>query len=369
MDFGIGLLGYHECWKDAAFAEQRGFATANILDSQLLGAEMFAHLALIAQATSTIRVGTLLAIPSNRHVAVTAQGIASVNRIAPGRTFLGLGSGYTARNTMGLPAVPAGVMRDYALDCRRLLDGEEILYRENDRERWIRFGQREGLHINLEDHVPVWVGGDGPKALRAVGESADGWVTTMQNGFMMAPHVIGVFKDSLAQVKAVAEGAGRTWDDDRSIVLSTGLCILVEGESPTSPRVLERVGPMAMLAFHSATDRPALLEHLPPFMQERYPIYKERVLDRLPGPPEKRYQHYHRGHLAFLLPGEEEVLTDEIIRATTLTGTIDEVTAQIREFEAAGLKNITVWTPPHKTREYIDEVADDVMPALEAAPV
>lgn len=367
MDFGIGLLGYHGCWKDAAYAEQRGFATANILDSQLLGGEMFGQLALVAHATKTIRVGTLLAIPANRHVAVTAQGIATVNRIAPGRTFLGLGSGYTARNTMGLPAVAADVMRDYALDCRRLLDDEEILYRENGRERWIRFGQREDVHINLKDHIPVWVGGDGPKALRAVAESADGWVTTMQNGFMMAPHVVEVFKDALGQIRAGADAVGRTFGDDRSIVLSTGLCILQEGESAVSPRVLERVGPMAMLAFHSATDRPTLLEHLPPFLQERYPVYRERVLDRLPGPPEKRYQHYHRGHLSHLLPGEDEVLTEEIIRATTLTGTLDEIVAQIRQFEAAGLKNVTVWTPPHKTREYIDEVSGRLMPALAAA--
>ena len=108
----LGLLGYHSCWEDVAFAERHGFATAGFVDSPLLGGETFACMALAAQATSTIRLGPFLAVPSNRSAATTAQGVATVNRLAPGRVFLALGTGYTSRNTFGLRALPATRMRD-----------------------------------------------------------------------------------------------------------------------------------------------------------------------------------------------------------------------------------------------------------------
>ena len=50
-------------------------------------------------------MGTLVAIPSNRLAPVTAAAAASINKIAPGRVIVGLGTGYTGRNTMGLPVV------------------------------------------------------------------------------------------------------------------------------------------------------------------------------------------------------------------------------------------------------------------------
>ena len=60
-------------------------------------------MALAAQNTTSIKLGTLVAIPSNRLAPVTAAAAASINRIAPGRVIVGLGTGYTGRNTMGLP--------------------------------------------------------------------------------------------------------------------------------------------------------------------------------------------------------------------------------------------------------------------------
>ncbi len=59
MQFGLGLMGYHGCWDDAAFAEAHGFASAGFVDSPLLGGETFACMALAASATTTLRLGSL----------------------------------------------------------------------------------------------------------------------------------------------------------------------------------------------------------------------------------------------------------------------------------------------------------------------
>src|SRR5579863_6955187 len=89
VDFGLVLMGYHGCWDDVAFAEQHGFATAGFVDSPLLAGDPFVCMALAAQATKRMRVGTMLAIPELRRAPTNAAAIATVNAIAAGRTFLG----------------------------------------------------------------------------------------------------------------------------------------------------------------------------------------------------------------------------------------------------------------------------------------
>jgi 5,10-methylenetetrahydromethanopterin reductase len=364
MEFGLGLLGYHGCWDDAAFAEQHGFATAGFVDSPLLGGETFACLGLAASATQSIRLGTFIAVPSNRNAPTTAQGIATINRLAPGRTFLAVGTGFTGRNTFGLPPVPTSSLREYIRECRGLLDSEEVVHRDGDRERPIRFGQRgTDAYIDLEHPVPVLVAADAPKALAVAGETGDGWVVTLMFANVMLD-AVEVFSRSLEAVRAAARHAGRTLDG-ASAMWSNTICILEPGERPTAPRVLERVGAYAMMPFHSYADRPELEEHLPEPIQERLPIYRREVLDRLPVPADRLYQETHRGHLSHLLTGEESVLTDEIVRMTTLTGTADEIAERLLALEAAGLTNLTIWAPPHLTRDVVLEVEGTIMRLLE----
>ena len=363
MEFGLGLLGYHGCWEDAAFAEQHGFSTAGFVDSPLLGGETFACLALAAQATTTIRLGTFLAVPSNRNAATTAQGIATINRLAPGRTFLGLGTGFTARNTFGLPPLPAATLREHVLECRALLDGGEALHSEGDLERPIRFCQSGDDYIDLEHRIPVYVAADGRRALRVAGENGDGWVTSLQFASAME-NATEVFADSVAVVRAAAEAAGRS-SADIAAIWSNTLCVLEPGERPTDSRVLERVGAYAMMPFHSYADKPEIADRLPPPIQERLDVYRREVLDRFDVPPDRLYQETHRGHLSHLQEGEAAVLTDEIVRMITLTGSAEEIADRLRALEAAGLTNFSIWAPPHKTREAVLEVRDRIMPLLE----
>jgi alkanesulfonate monooxygenase SsuD/methylene tetrahydromethanopterin reductase-like flavin-dependent oxidoreductase (luciferase family) len=365
MDFGLGVLCYHGCWDDAAFAEQHGFSTVGFVDSPLLGGETFACMALAAQATTRIRLGTFLAIPGGRSAPTTAQGIATINRLAPGRSFLGIGSGFTARRTFGLPPLPTAVVRAFVRECRGLLDGEEVVHRAGGRERPIRFRQRGRDSISLEPRVPIYVGADGPKALQVAGETADGWVTSLQHANAMA-NAAEVFSGSLAAVERAATEAGRSFGGAETI-WSTAIGILEPGERPADPRILELVGAYAMMPFHSYADDPAIGEHLPPPIRQRLDVYRRGVLDSFRVAPDRRYQETHRGHLSYLLDGEAEVLTDEIVRMTTLTGTPEEIAERLRELEAAGLRNVSVWPPPHRTRDVVLAIEERVMPLLREA--
>jgi 5,10-methylenetetrahydromethanopterin reductase len=355
LDAGLVLLGHHGSWDDAAYAESRGFATAGFVDSPLIAADPFVAMALSAERTSTLRVGSMLAIPSNRNVASCVAAIATVNRLAPGRAFLGLGSGFTGRAVFGLKALPVDRFARYVEDCKRLLAGEEILHRDGRSERRIRRRHAEGRYID-PDGIPVYVAADGPRALALTGAHGDGWITALQYANAMT-NAVEVFEGALATIRRAASAAGRSFDGSYTM-WSPGFCVLEDGESPTSARALEYVGPYAMMPFHAYADNPAIAEHMPAPIRERVPVYEANVLARFP--PDRRYQEVHRGHLSHLLEGEAEVLTDEIVRMTTLTGTADEIVDLLRRLRAAGLRNVTLNPPPHLVRQAVDMYADRV---------
>jgi alkanesulfonate monooxygenase SsuD/methylene tetrahydromethanopterin reductase-like flavin-dependent oxidoreductase (luciferase family) len=365
MDYGLGLLNYKDCWDDAAFAEEHGFATAGFVDSPLLTGDPFVCLGLAAQATRRIRLGTFLAIPSLRVAPTTASAIATVNAIAPGRAFLALGTGYTARDTFGLSPLAAARVRDYALECRGLLDGEEVMHRYGDAERAIRFRHTDGLSTDTRTHIPIYIAGDGPKALGAAGEAGEGLILTLKNADAMgnAPAVCAA---AIESARAAAEGVGRDFTD-AYIIWSTVVCVLEPGESAVSARALEHVGAAAMMAFHSYACHPEIADYLPPPFRERLETYEREVLSRLAGDDRTRlYQEVHAGHLSHMLDGEAAVLTEEVVRMTCLIGTAEEIAAHLAALEAAGLRNVSFWVPPALTRSVVSVVAEQVMPRVRA---
>ena len=141
MKFGLNFPARIDAWKDLVVAEDLGFTSAWFYDSQMLYSDIYATMALVAEHTKQMRIATGIVVPSNRIAPVTAHSIATINQMAPGRVILGIGTGFTGRNMMGLPPVSLASMREHVNMCRALLKGEEVLYREGKRERWIRLMQ------------------------------------------------------------------------------------------------------------------------------------------------------------------------------------------------------------------------------------
>src|SRR6266850_2521881 len=81
---------------EARLAEEVGFSMVGVADSQSVFCEMYATMALCAQATRRVRIGPSVTNAITRHPAVAASGIATVDEIAPGRAFFGIGSGDSA---------------------------------------------------------------------------------------------------------------------------------------------------------------------------------------------------------------------------------------------------------------------------------
>jgi alkanesulfonate monooxygenase SsuD/methylene tetrahydromethanopterin reductase-like flavin-dependent oxidoreductase (luciferase family) len=349
MDYGIAIPSYIEAWREVKAAEEAGFTHAWFYDSQLIYSDVWATMALAAQNTESIILGTLVAIPSNRLAPVTAAAAASINNIAPGRVIVGLGTGYTGRNTMGLPAITMNQFEEYARQVKGLLAGEDVLFHEGLRERWIRLihskansGRNE--FFNIEDPIPVMLAANGPRGHKIVGEVSDGWITTGRS--------TGVPR-GLPNIKASAEAAGNSFDQFGGVgtkpyvTVLTSACVLRDRETLSSERVIRNVGPTLVAGVHAmwegAYGPGANLGMADADLAERYDQYIRDYGDRQapPTPDDRRYLDVHEGHYVYLKKGEEQFVSQDLM-ARSLTGTGQEINRRLDEMEAIGINNVAI---------------------------
>lgn len=357
MDYGILLPTYIDMWREVEAAEEAGFSQAWFPDSQLIWSDCYAAMALAAEKTSRITLGTLVSIPSNRIAPVTASAVATINKLAPGRVVLTLGTGYTGRNTMGLPSYPVADFREYAQQVRGLLNGEDVLFREGERERWIRL--IHGDHpdfINIDDPIPIYLAANGPKAMGVVGELGDGWVTSG-----VSRHLA----DGFNVIQAGAEAAGRAYAKPYTVVLE-GACVLGEGEALMSPRVVERVGPIVSVRLHTMweTSKGKWGGNLPvndADLAARYHRYISDYAAAKGHPADRLYLDVHEGHYSYLKEGEAQFVEEERV-AATITGTGPQIIEKLEELEAAGVDSIALATTSREgARELIEDFSREVI--------
>lgn len=109
MQFGVTIDTHVNKWDLIRYAEELGYDRAWVPDSQMIWSDCYATLALAATQTKHIHIGTGVAIPGTRIAPVTAHSIASINQLAPGRVFLGTGTGHTAMRDGTGPHAHQGV--------------------------------------------------------------------------------------------------------------------------------------------------------------------------------------------------------------------------------------------------------------------
>lgn len=361
MHFGIAFPSYIEAWRDCEVAEASGFSHAWFYDTQMLCSDVYATMALAAEHTTTMKLGTLVAIPSNRIAPVTAAAVASINVLAPGRVILGVGTGFTGRNTMGMPPLPVAQVISYVRQVRGLLAGQDVLFRDGKYERWIRLLTQDRKYgcFNLDDPIAIHVAANAPKALAAVGEVGEGWITVAQQ-----PDGIGA---GLSVIGPAAAAAGRSFDRPGgrpyTTMLTTG-CVLKPGETFASERVVRRVGPVAMVGVHamweSARGGHGFGMHNDD-VASAYDAYLEDYAAKRGSPRERRYLEAHEGHMIYLKPGEEAFVPTDLIPYLSLTGDPGAVRERVKELAAAGIDNLAIQVIPGMARELIDEFASEVI--------
>jgi alkanesulfonate monooxygenase SsuD/methylene tetrahydromethanopterin reductase-like flavin-dependent oxidoreductase (luciferase family) len=359
MEFGIGFDTHVDKWDLARYGEELGYDRCWVPDSQMIWSDCYVVLALAAANTTRIKLGTGVAIAGTRIAPVTAHSIASINQLAPGRTFLGIGTGHTAMRVMGQNPMPVSEFREYLRVVRELLAGNAVEYTWRGRTREIQFLHRDRHFINLDHPIPIYVAANGPRVCKLAGEFGDGWIT--------AGGINARVSHRLTLISEGAVAAGRKRPADFHVTALSTACVLRAGEKLTSERVINETGAQVASALHfvyenwKARGKPE--DAIPPFFRNVWDDYLKRVAS-FSLPENARFRQIHEGHGTFLQPDERKYVTPEAIRGTCLVGAPDEIIAHIRAMERAGIKEVLLLPPADSQRQVFRDFAERIMPAF-----
>lgn len=201
----------------ARAAEQAGFDAVNVSDHLQPWWEpgesghAWVMLGAIAEATGRTRIGTGVTAPIFRHnPVVVAQAFATLEELAPGRAFIGIGSGESLNESpagMDWPEVGEQVSRmEEALEIiGRLLDGERL-----DFDGEFFRAKRAFLHTRPSRRPEIYISAFGPRAAEVAARYGDGLWTLADPE--QAPELIRVYREA-------REAAGK---DAGEVILQTG---------------------------------------------------------------------------------------------------------------------------------------------------
>lgn len=192
MNLRVGVvilpdLSWDESRRRWTEAEQRGFHTAwtydhlswrSLRDEPWHGAVPL--LAAAAEATETIRLGTLVTSPNFRHPALLAKDVMTLDHISGGRIDLGIGAGGPGWDSTALGGVKP-TMPERAARFEDFTAALDVMLREPS-------GSYAGPVYQAPDYrtlpgcvqvprVPFTIAAFGPRALGVAAEHGDCWVT------------------------------------------------------------------------------------------------------------------------------------------------------------------------------------------------
>jgi 5,10-methylenetetrahydromethanopterin reductase len=306
MKFDVGILASEPVpaiVRQVQLAESLGFDTAWIADTHLVCRELWVTLTAAAAGTSRIRLGPGIAVPHTRHISVTASAIASLHELAEGRLVLGIGTGGSAAETMGLTVAKMAriaTLESMARALRRLLASESIRLESGTEARlaW----------LDRPVSIPLYLAGSGPRMLEAAGRLGDGAI--MYSG--VAPWLV---EAALACVTGGARASGRAVGGGPG------------GLSAGAPGVDVAIWAPTSIAADRALARDHVRGRVASALRHAFPVTwspeDQAVIDQVRAAYDS-YQHASAASRHRLL------VTDRFVDLMALAGRPDEVREQVR---------------------------------------
>jgi probable F420-dependent oxidoreductase len=328
MEFGFTLKPEHTLERTLALtrqAEAAGFGYGWLFDSHVLWREPYVLLTLMAEATTTLRLGTCVTNPATREPSVTASALATLNEISDGRMDLGIGRGDSARRVLGKPPTTMATLEDAIVAIKALVEGRTVEY--------------EGTELTLpwagNWTLPVWVAGYGPMALKMTGRIADGVILQLAD-----PDLIRWF---VGQVREAAVVAGR---DPSAIRVQSAAAAYV------GPR---DEGRKRTRWF------PALVSNHVVDLVNKYP--REELPASLTGYITDR-SGYDYQHHAEVGSSNASFVGDEVTDRFCILGPADEHVAKLRELAAAGVDQFNLYLMNGEEEAQVEAYGQDIIGAL-----
>src|SRR6188474_304992 len=168
-------------------ADALGFTYVWTFDSHILWQEPYVIYSKILDETRNVVVGPMVTNPATRDWTVTASVYATLNEMYGNRTVCGIGRGDSAvRVTNGKPTTLA-TMAESIHVIRELANGRSVEYK----------GSTITLPWASKSRLEVWGAGYGPKALKLIGETCDGFILQLAD-VQVAEWTIRAVRDAAA---------------------------------------------------------------------------------------------------------------------------------------------------------------------------
>jgi probable F420-dependent oxidoreductase len=328
VQFGFTLKPDHTIERTLALtrqAEAAGFEYGWLFDSHVLWREPYVLLTLMAEATTTLRLGTCVTNPATREPSVTASALAVLEEVSGGRMDLGIGRGDSARRVLGKPPTTMATLEEAITVIRDLVEGRAVEY--------------EGTKLELPWtgpwKLPVWVAGYGPMALAMTGRVADGLILQLAD-----PDLIRWFVD---QVRDAEAAAGRAPGSVR-----------VQAAAPA------HVGPLDLCRERTRWF-PALVSNHVVDLVTKYP--RERLPQSLTGYIADRagYDYHHHAEVG---SSNAAFVGDEVTDRFCVLGSVDDHVAKLRLLAEAGVEQFNVYLMNGDEEEILDVYGSEIIPRL-----
>jgi coenzyme F420-dependent glucose-6-phosphate dehydrogenase len=305
-------------------AEQSGFDIVGVSDHFQPWRHNGGHspavipwLGAMTQVTSRVALGTSVMTPMLRyHPSIIAQSFATLNSLAPGRLYLGIGTG-EAMNEVPATGAEFPVPKERRL---RMAEAVNLIRRLWVEERVDFVGEyyrteKATVYDRPETPIPIYFAASGPLAAKLAGRMGDGFICTSGK----APEL---YETLLENVAAGAAEAGRDSAEIRRMIE-----VKVSYDHDLD-HAYEACGFWAALALSS--EQKTGIED---------PLEMERVADA----------NIANAHTRFIVSNDPE-----------------DVAARIQPYVDLGFQDLVIHAPGHDQRRFLQQFSADVLPLLRA---
>ena len=214
-----GTAADGDAWRELARkVEELGYDTLTIADH--LDEQWAATPALVsaAEATTTLRIGTLVWCNDYRHPVMLAKEAATIDVLSGGRLEFGLGAGWMTSDyeQSGIPLDRPGVRIERMAEALTIIDGlfgdGPVTFRGDH----YTVTCMEGTPRPLQSHIPVLIGGGGRRVLTLAARHADivGINVSLAAGVIDASAGPNATAEATEEkLRWIADAAGDRYDD------------------------------------------------------------------------------------------------------------------------------------------------------------
>ena len=308
-------------------AESLGFRYGWTFDSHVLWQEPFVIYSAILAETSALTVGPMVTNPVTRDWSVTASLFATLNDMFGNRTVCGIGRGDSARRAIGQRPASLATLSEAMRVIKDLAEGREAtLHGTAVQIPWVRDGRLE-----------IWMAAYGPKALRLVGQQADGFILQTADPDI-ARWTIGAVRDA-------AKDACRSPD---AVTICVAAPAYVGTDLAHQRDQLRWFG--GMVGNHVAD------------LVHRYGIdgpVPKALTDYIAG--RQGYDYAHHGR-----PGNPhtDFVSDDIVDRFCLTGPVAAHLDRLRELAEIGADQFAVYLMHDRPEQTMAAYGTEIIPAL-----